>query len=181
MRASLSQLDSDPFLKTGRALWTWLLLAALAAAQPLPWQKLESREGKFSVEMPGVARSSLVPVQTSAGMLKQFQFLVDQGERAFLVTYLDYPNTTLEQLGPARILDNVREGVRASGAQDLTEKSLEIPRADARELTYLKTPNFYLQSRLLLVGNRFYQLTLVTTGAPSPDATRFFESFRFQP
>lgn len=157
------------------------MLGSLALAQPA-WQKLESREGKFQVLMPGVARSSVVPLQTSVGNLKQFQFLVNLGERAFMVTYVDYPQDTVDELGPEKILQNVLAGIASAGSKILEDKPLELGESLGRELLYLKPNGFLIHSRVVLVGNRFYQLTLVRSGQePDPDAARFFESFRFSP
>lgn len=161
-------------------VWLWVL-AAVALAQP-PWQKLESREGKFVVQMPGVARSSVVPLQTAAGSLQQHQYLVNLGSRAFMVTYLDYPSSTVESLGPGAIVSNACESVKQNGGTILEETELDISDTVGRDLFYRKDSSFWIHSRLLLVGTRFYQLTLVHDGqGPDPDARRFFDSFRFTP
>ena len=160
-------------------VWFWLV-TALAFAQPA-WQKLESHDGRFIVSMPGVARSSVVPLPTSAGSLKQFQFLVDQGSRAFMVTYLDYPEATVKELGPDKILNNMLEGIKKDGGSILQEAELEITGTVGHEVFYRKNM-FYIHSRLMLVGNRLYQLTLAQgKDQPDPDARRFFDSFRFTP
>jgi hypothetical protein len=95
---------------------------------------------------------------------------------------VDYPAATVEQLGAEKILANVLEGVKTSGATLLQENELDFPNSVGRELFYVKDGPFAIQSRLLLVENRFYQLTVARSGeAPDPDARRFFESFRLSP
>ncbi len=164
-----------------RILLLLVLLGALAAAQE-NWRTVRSSAGRFEVSLPGPARTSQESLDTSAGTLKQQQFLVNLGQRAFMVTYVDYPEANVRELGPGKVFENIREGVRDDGATDLCHAGLKLGPHQGCALSYRKEGRFWVKSRLYLVGSRLYQLT-ATGQKPLDPATvrRFFESFKILP
>ncbi len=164
-----------------RILLLLILLGALAAAQE-SWRTVRSSTGRFEVSLPGPARTSQESLYTSAGTLKQQQFLVNLGQRAFMVTYVDYPEARVSELGPGKVFENIREGVRADGATDLRHAELKLGQHPGCALSYRKEGRFWVKSRLYLVGRRLFQLTVSSQKPLDPaEVGRFFQSFRVLP
>lgn len=164
-----------------RILLLLILLGAPAAAEE-NWRTVRSSAGRFEVSLPGPARTSQESLYTSAGTLKQQQFLVNLGQRAFMVTYVDYPEANVRELGPGKVFENIREGVRADGAADLRHAKLKLGRHPGCALSYRKEGRFWVKSRLYLVGRRLFQLTVSGQKPLDPDEVgRFFESFKILP
>ncbi len=164
-----------------RILLFLAILWGLVSAQE-EWRIVRSEPGRFEVSLPGAARTSLETLYTAAGNLTQHQFLVNLGQRAFMVTYVDYPATSVKELGPRKIFANIREGVRADGATDLRQGTLTLGQHPGNALSYRKEGKFWVKSRLYLVGNRLYQLTVTGQKPLEPaEVGRFFESFKVSP
>jgi hypothetical protein len=160
------------------------LAAALALAacySELDWREFTSPEGGFSVLLPSKpARDSreleLAGVKTTMHMVA-----AHAPEMAFGVGYADLPPGA----DPARVLDEGRAALVRNIAGRVTgERRLDgMPGVEFEAEGTAEGNPMRLAARVLVAGNRYYQVVLVTRAARADevDRTLFPGSFRLLP
>lgn len=166
-------------MKTLAALLLVLLL--LPACSAREWTPLTSAEGGFRVEMPGEPAREVLTVNTAIGPIELTTFALEERERAFVVSFADYPEEHVRARGPAELLDGARDGAVANlQGRLLTELLIEHEGHPGREFR-IEVPGGTATSqvRMFLVENRLYQMVVVTPReqAFSEDVARFLDSF----
>jgi hypothetical protein len=160
---------------------SFALLAAIALlvvqAGPAAAYVLRSDEGRFSIELPAEPSFQAIDEQSAAGAHVRYQWLVDLGHRAFIVTYNDYARTSEAET----IYDNGLEGaLTATKGSLVRQQAVTLEGLQGREFFARMPSGNTLRQRLFLVGNRFYQNIYV--GPPGsevePAVEAFLASFR---
>ena len=92
-----------------------LLLVALlifAGCEVTTWKEFESKEGGFSVQMPGPPTEKRQTFNTQVGSVDARFFTVeaDRGASVFMVVYGDYPEALMATEDRNMLLDAARDG-----------------------------------------------------------------------
>lgn len=161
------------------------LLTVTACAQQQNWFSMESKEGRFSVSMPGHPKEIPQIINTPVGEIDTHPLVLRRQNTAFIVMYSDYPKEYFKDQDMKSILDSFRDGaVKNTQGTLLLEKILTLGPYPGREII-IATPNGEGTStdRFFLVGNRLYQLIVACPKADrySPDINQFLESFKLLP
>ncbi len=171
------------------------LSSTLAYAQAPPvaeaLSEFTSKEGKFSVSLPGKPQYEKVPVGDSGGEQHQFVVGLDQG--AYLISYQDNPNLeggAAEDLQAA--LEKGREVLQQTFKGELLE-SENVTLADATSddvehpgisfRVSMPEAGGEARCRFYMVGTRLYQV--MALGVPAftaaDEATAMLDSFKLLP
>ncbi len=161
-----------------------LILAVAVIAQaggpgepgPMPFT---SKEGGFSIAMPGTPSVTVQKADSPAGPIINKAFQVTRVDRVHTVVCSDYPGE-LKGEDEDALLNGVLQGVsQSTGGRLLSQKKVTIEGRPGREVA-LKLPLGVLHSRYFLKGKRIYQILQFQMGEKDDPAEfqRFADSFR---
>lgn len=157
-----------------------LVLAATAGAMAQGWSEYRSVEGRYRIEMPGTPELETDPVEMLDREVPMIQAIVALPKATYLAAYMDFPSEVLRDLAPGKVLENARDGA-LDGSRLLSDRVLTVAGSPAREYVIEQDRGVVLVMRILLVGERLYQMVVVTTApggaAEHPDTRRFIDSF----
>jgi len=135
------------------------------------------------VLMPGTPTKEKQTKNTQWGPIDLYFFIVEREDVVYTVSYVDYPQSFVQQIDPEIILDNARNaGVSNAQGTLLSEHTISLEEYPGRELR-IKYPTpgreITIHNRIFLVDNRFYQIMLTTPKEESfsEDIGKFFDSF----
>jgi hypothetical protein len=155
-------------------LFACLLAATARAGDPADLKEFTSKEGGFTIMMPGTPKEMKVSGQT--------MFLIDQGTKGYLVSYLD--NAALGNAAAdvvKKSLENGRDAAVASFKGKLLSTK-EVKLGDYPGLEFqIEAPKLGIyRSRIYQVKDRLYQVVVMgpTDAATSKLADRFLDSFK---
>ena len=154
-----------------------LLLGAFTVFAETAMEPYSSAGGAFSISMPGIPKESVQNVDSAAGPLELHQFLVEDGNVAYIVMYNDYPRVPDNQ---ETFFNNVRDGgMKAVKGTLKKEKTISRQGYPGRAFD-IETADTLLLQDVYLVGKRLYQVILGVPKADPmpPQATHFFGSFK---
>jgi len=140
-------------------------------------QEFTSKDGGFIISMPGAPKESVQNVDSAAGPLELHQFLVEDGNVAYIVMYNDYPRVPESQ---ETFFKNVRDG-GVNAVKGTLKKEKVIARQGYPGRAFdIETSDTLLLQDVYLVGKRLYQVIL---GVPKADSmpsrtNQFFGSFK---
>jgi hypothetical protein len=121
---------------------------------------LNSDEGQFKVELPDRPSFEKLNEKTASGQpYVRYQWLVDQGEKAWIVTYNDYQRGTVDRVGREKMYDNGVDGsVKAVKGTLRSNRPIDHDGVHAREII-VRVPEgpMVMRQRLFIVGDRLYQ------------------------
>jgi hypothetical protein len=136
--------------------------------------------GGFTVEMPCKPQQQSTAVETPAGPVNLMVYLCRTANRAYMVGYSDYSFPDMKEKAES-LLDGAREGALKKGNNRLvSELSISLDGHPGRELR-MEAPNGpRMRVRMILVGNRLYQIGVVTPKVEmdAPEIGKFLDSFR---
>lgn len=157
----------------------------LAGCESTPvWKDVLSKEGGFSVSMPGTPAEKRQAFQTAAGPVEAHFFTVeaDGGGTVYMVVYGDYPEALTATSDREMLLDAARDGAVGNIRGTLLgERRISMGSHPGRELQVLSSDGrLALQMRIYIVNNRQYQVVAVTPKETrsTADRDRFLDSFR---
>lgn len=163
----------------GLAFAAVALLAAVPAYGEDAWHEYRSGEGHFAVTFPGVPKASRDrPDQHGA---VSYEFVVDQGALAYVVSLTEYPKGTLAGKSATRLFDQARNDLIKNSTELLrVDKPITLDHHPGREVVIEDKDGYVQDLHIYLAGDRIYE---VITGGPkgsenSADAKRFHASFR---
>jgi hypothetical protein len=146
------------------------------------WKSFTSKEGGFSVLMPGTPKAMRQSLNTQAGPIAMNMFVLDMGTTAYVVMFSDYPAEGVKKAGSAKVLKGARDGAvnNARGAKLLAEKQISLNGHPGVELKLEQGEQGILLARLYMVRNRLYQAICVMpkNRAVSGEMERFVGSFK---
>ncbi len=166
-----------------------LMLVALllfAGCEATPWKEFESKEGGFSVMMPGPPAEKRQTFNTQLGSVDARFFTVEaeRGSSVYMVVYGDYPEALMATEDKGLLLDAARDGAVGNiQGTLLSEREISIGGHPGRELQVQSSDGkLSLQIRIYLVGSRQYQVVMVSpkSSTPAADRDRFFDSFKLK-
>ncbi len=170
---------------TGKAIPLLLgILLALAGCESSPWKDFHSKEGGFSVTMPGTPVEKRQAFHTQAGPVEAHFFTVeaDRGSLVYMVVYGDYPEALMAAGDKEMLLDAARNGAVGNIQGTLvSERTVSLGGHPGRELQVLSADGrLALRMRIYLVNSRQYQVVAVTPKETrsTEDRDRFLDSFR---
>jgi hypothetical protein len=170
-----------------------LLLAAVALAAAAcgqsEWRPLEVSEAGFRVLMRGDPRYTAQTVPTPEGPMTAHLYSSDRPLSYYAVGYSDYPLALVAGEDPQKIFSGVRDTwvrrVRGHivGPQSPLTLAGRYPGLEFTAEGEARGEAVFVQARLFLVGQRFYQV--IATGrkneVPQGEVNRFLNSFTLIP
>jgi len=111
-------------------------------------------------------------------------FVAEQGQKAWLVGYSDYPEALVEASDPATMLAGARDGAVSNvNGQLVSDAEITLNGYPGREFSASVTQNgqeIVLRQRVYMVGNRLYQVVVIAPKGEenSTEVEDFFQSFR---
>ena len=142
------------------------------AQKTLTWQQFSSLAGKFTVLLPGKPTQES---DTDADGSVTHDFTVVDGETVYLVTYSELVKE-VTQLKPTEIFDAVCDGYAKDGDKLVNQREIELSGYPGRSVDLKATDGTSGKASMYLIGNRLYQLLLISSQAE--DGKQFFDSFQ---
>jgi hypothetical protein len=173
------------------------VLTATARADNPAWMTFTSKEGKFSVSLPDKPTESTQQVKSAgpgAGTEKReihlFSLAPAEGH-AYVISYTDYPRGAIKPDKKEAFLASVCDGfVKQVGGKERARKKLSLGTGKAKHpgqevvvaVGMAEKKQLFYRTRLYLVGDRFFQLTLMGPEDFTTDkqADEFFSSFKVE-
>ena len=141
----------------------FLFITSCSLQEKINLTEFSSKEGRMSVLLPGVPNESIKTLNSDVGTIDLHIFDLDKGDIYFAVSYSDYPDSLVKSLSVSKHLDNAREGALANTMATLTaEEIIEVEGYEGRLLSAKIGEDYALRAKFFLVGNRLYQLIIVT-------------------
>jgi hypothetical protein len=149
---------------------------------PAGWSVYTSKDGGFSVALPGKPAESKQRVMTATGHLDVHLFVVEtKDDAAYVVSYTDLPAGEIKAGSADKRLDHARDGAVDHARGKLrTEKKIELAGSPGRELIIETDKDVVIKMRIFAVKERLYQTMAMGPGAffQSKDAGQFLDSLK---
>lgn len=144
------------------------------------WRKFESKHGTFKVMFPGIPIETRNTIRTEMGNVASTRFtMVDGSSVTYDVMYNDYPKGGIAKVNPQHLLDAARDGlVYQTKGRLVAEKRITLGAVPGRDQEILGADGTRYWARLVLAGNRLYQLMAIARPPAQADAQTFFDSFQ---
>ncbi len=152
--------------------------AGVAAAQD--FKEFASTAGRYKALFPGDVKTEITDIQAGKDTLKLTIDAVElKGDTVFMVSFVDASDEVSKKPAGPR-LDKVRDGNKGEAGKVIEEKDITFgtEKYPGRDLL-IETPNGYLRNRVVIAGNRLYQVMIQGTKevVTSPSADKFIASF----
>ena len=162
-----------------------LFAACALSASSADAYSLNNREGRFSAELPDEPKFEKLREQTKAGYhVDRYQWLVDKGETAWIITYGDYPPADVRRIGVETMYDNGVQGSVEGVKGTLRDQGpVDHSGVRGRELfVHVPEGNLVMRQRLFILNNRLYQNVYVGPDGTerTPEVEAFLNSFRMR-
>jgi hypothetical protein len=162
-----------------------LIAGIVACGEPTRWTQLEPEGGRFEVDMPGVPRKVEREVQLSVGKAPSHLWMVEDGDRAFIVGYTEFPSAVALAVAEDELLDTARDrAVRNVDGRLLRDDARELAGHRGRSIEIdAKDGVVRVRGAYYVAGPRLYQVMATTTPgeATSERVERFLASFALEP
>lgn len=172
-------------LRIGLAVVVFIAVAACQPTASNSWQTFTSKEGGFTLLLPGEPQEHKQSVNTVAGSVDYIADITQVGNSAFGAGYSDYPENAM-QADPQTMLAGARDGAAKNINGTVTDqKPIELAGHPGLEIT-VEMPGSanapgggIFRAHLYLVGRRLYQVIYVTLKADEnpADYQKLFDSF----
>lgn len=167
-----------------RRIWplTWVLTATVVSCVGTQWIDFKSEEDGFIATFPGTPTRVVKTVNTAQGPREVQVYSVNDKQTSFSIAVSTLPKEESSNVGPAATLDGARDGAVANTqGKLLSELIIDVNGHPGRELEIaVAGGKGTIRARVLLVGNRLYQVLVVTPADESyaPKVRRFLESVK---
>jgi len=162
----------------GMVISSLLLSGAVNAGQTPSTAKFTSKEGAFSVTLPGEPKESSQDMSSQNGptVLHIFQLEGDEGKIFFMVGYSDYQTPLNVTTSLEGVINGQLEGLKGKLTSD---KMVTVDGHPGRSVTIEAEGGNY-SSSIYIAGNRLYQVMFgMPKGETIPaDGKEFLASFR---
>ena len=179
-------LDSFRLLENGECETASLLQPT--ATPDLTWATFTSRDGGFSILMPGTPREDTQSVVLGIVTAKIHVFRTKYNSTLnYAIGYVDIPAYYTSGVDPNQLLDLFREGLlQGKSATVHSEKESWLGDHPGREIIYEESNStsesgrYYIAMRLYLVHNRLYMLAVDSTDENTvvEDTQKFLQAFQ---
>jgi hypothetical protein len=145
------------------------------------FKQYTSPAGRYKVLFPGEVKTETTDIQVGKDTLKLTLDSVElKGDTVFMVSYVDASDEVAKKPAGPR-LDRVRDGNKGESGKVLEDKDVTVgtEKYPGRDLL-IETPNGYLRNRVVIAGNRLYQVMIqgskeVVTSASADKYVASFE------
>jgi hypothetical protein len=153
-------------------------LLIVGCAQNPAGSAYESRDGGFSVQMPGSVQE-----KTDANGTHMFIGQSANKDQAFIVSYTDFKNGKVTKANADQVLNNVRDGILQNGKNKLvSESKINVDGHPGRDIKLTTKDGYIMRDKVIITEGRMYQVLAVSANkeeANSPEVKKFFDSFHF--
>ena len=160
------------------AISALLLSVSVHAQQDQSSATFTSKEGAFSVTLPGTPKEKSEDISSNNGPTTLHTFMVErnEGQNFFLVGYSDYQTKLDADASWASVINGQVESLKGKITAD---KTVTLNGHPGRSVTIEVEGTLFL-STVYVAGNRLYQMMygMPKGDAMPPDAKEFFDSFR---
>ena len=162
------------------------VLALLAGcAERVEWIRVADEREGFLVEMPGTPEKVTREIQLPFGRAPVHMWVVQDGDRAFIAGYTEYPPRVGDVTSDDELLDSARDrAVAGAAAHLLSEEAVELRGHRGRRLRMeARDGAVIVRGALFVAGSRLYQVLATTTPdeADTERVDRFLASFDLPP
>jgi hypothetical protein len=161
------------------------LLALACGRREVVWVTLTADDGSFRAELPGEPRRVSNRFDTAAGPAPIEMWVREDGERAFIVGYTEYPERLRTVVGDEELLASARDGaVERVRGRLLIDQPKELGGVPGRRIEIdAEGGQARVRGDLFVAGRRLYQVfaTVEPTAIESVEVQRFLDSFRLLP
>jgi hypothetical protein len=154
---------------------------ALVTADYAKLVAYSSPQGGYEVLLPPQPTTAEQQVDASIGQLQFNTVHANAKYMQFVVGYTDYPAAYIAATDPGTLLDGASAGFAGSiNGKQLTRTAFTFRGFEARDVTVKVSRRMYVSCRILLAGNRLYQIIAVSNARHIHDAKvkRVLDSFR---
>jgi hypothetical protein len=144
------------------------------------WKQFQSKEGSFSVLMPGTPVEQEQSADSRIGLIRTRMFVVDRGASGFISGYDDYPEAILKQDAQA-LIDGKRDAIVAGmRGKLLDQRALKQYEYPGQEIVVKMPDGSIYKARMFLVKRTLCLAAAVVPEAQanSKDVKTFLESFK---
>ncbi|MBN2378454.1 hypothetical protein JXM67_01445 [candidate division WOR-3 bacterium] len=166
-----------------RSILSFLVFGFLLLGAEVEWKKYTSEKGGFSVLFPGEPETQTQQVNMQVGesfqKINMYMFMKQAPDFTYLVVYNKMPSWNPDDAD--YILDKARDrGLASLNGKLLSEKDITLDFHPGREVKIRSPEGFYYRSRMYLVDDKFYQVSVTTVAEESSSAniTKFLSSFK---
>ena len=134
--------------------------------------------GRFQMNFPGEPTYNYQDTPSEVGMLRMYNFMLETESAVYMVSYVDYPSSHIAGQDMEALLKRAAGGFINS--LKLTSKSESIINYGNYKgiLFYADNGEWYAVMRDFIVGNRLYQMGILSTGEIDVNTeNEFFDSF----
>ncbi len=162
-----------------------LALALGCGKEEAAWVTMTADDGSFRAELPGEPKRVSNRFETPAGPAPVEMWVREDGERAFVVGYTEYPERIRSAVGEEELLASARDGaverVRGRLLIDQPKDQAGVP--GRRIEIDAEGGQARVRGDLFVSGRRLYQVfaTVAPTEIESSEVQRFLDSFRLLP
>jgi hypothetical protein len=160
-------------------------LVAVACAEPIQWTPVISEDGRFRVEMPGVPRELARRLDLPFGAAPVHLWVVDDGDRAFIAGYIQYPDRVESVASSDELLDSARDdAVEKAGGVLVQDEPRELLGHRGRSIEIeARDGAVRVRGAFYVADSRLYRVLATTTPdeARSERVERFLASFELTP
>ena len=180
--------NAAPDANTASTTVTTPEAAPTPAPAPAAAQAFVSEEGKYSINFPGTPKEQRqnIPVE-GMGEIEMVAMMYEPSQqKVFMVAHADYPEAMVKAAKKAdknavsSIVENAKQG--AVGQMKLKiSKEDKITVQDNTGISFVAdNGEIHTQYQIFLVGNRLYQLAILSQGkaVTEAEATPFFSTFK---
>src|SRR5262245_17563822 len=164
-------------------VWVGVLVLPLRASEEpkTEWKSFTSKDGRFSVQLPGTPRQKTVPTMSDFGKAVLIFHTVALKEAMYTANFCDFP-VAVKDVPVDKFFDASREGALRNLQGKLeSERKIKLNGHPGREQA-IKLPEDgkIFRARVYLVGQRMYQVVILAPKdvAFSKEADTFFDSFK---
>lgn len=157
---------------------------APASANSLEFKELVSKEGGFSILLPGTPQQDKQNAGDDANPMYLYYYSAKVSQNLlYFASFIDYSDEIVKNRQPEDILKNVQNGSvsRADTNKLVSEKTLTVAGLPAREYEYSDANQISYLTRAFLSGKRLYQIGVVYAAGFKPnssDVDKFFNSLK---
>lgn len=158
---------------------TAFILGSHAAVSAQEWIKLAPEAGNFEIMMPGTAKASEQAGTGTLGPYKTYLYIVRTGDTVYLAGYADYlPTAKIDTKAEIRAnRDNFMKAWKEG--KILSEKEITLGSYPGLEFKAQVDGGRMATSRIIMVGNRPYQLIALTfPDSDQAGVLKFLDSFK---
>jgi hypothetical protein len=160
-----------------------LIPLVLACGGQVEWTPLAPEEGGFRVEMPGAPSRVERDVELAFGSAPVRMWIVDDGDRAFIAGYIQYPDRVASVAAADELLDSARDAAaRNAGGALVRDEPKELRGHRGRTIEIeAREGDVRVRGDLYVAESRLYQVLATTTPdeVRSARVERFLGSFDF--